>query len=83
MTGEISGERVGMRRSWSGFRWILALVLLFSGSAAAAGSGLPTIGGKKAVAVVNGEPISLEEFQRVLASLHEAGGGKPASGGRN
>ena len=74
---------MGMRRFLPGFRWILALVLLFHGAAAAAGSGLPTIGGKKAVAVVNGEPISLEEFQRVLASLHEGAGGKPAGGRRN
>jgi hypothetical protein len=74
---------MGMRRFWPGFRWILALGLLFHGAAAAAGSGLPTIGGKKAVAVVNGEPISLEEFQRVLASLHEGGGEKPAGGRRN
>ncbi|MBP2690096.1 MAG: hypothetical protein H6Q83_2283, partial [Deltaproteobacteria bacterium] len=72
-----------MRRFLPGFLWILALGLLFHGAAAAAGSGLPTIGGKKAVAVVNGEPISLEEFERVLASLHEGAGEKPAGGRRD
>ena len=74
---------MGMRRFLPGFLWILALGLLFHGAAAAAGSGLPTIGGKKAVAVVNGEPITLEEFQRVLASLHEGAGEKPAGGRRD
>ena len=77
------GERVRMRRFGSIFRWAFVLLLLSCGAAIAAKQGLPVIGGKKAVATVNGEPISLEEFRDMLASLHEGAGEKQAGGARN
>jgi len=76
---------VRMRRFGSTFQWVLVflLLLLSCDAAMAAKQGLPVIGGKKAVATVNGEPISLEEFRSMLASLHEGAGEKPAGGPRN
>jgi len=35
-----------------------------------AGKDLPLVGGKPTLAMVNGEPITLEEFDRVLAGIH-------------
>ena len=35
-----------------------------------AGKDLPLVGGKPTLAMVNGEPLTLEEFDRVLAGIH-------------
>lgn len=52
------------------------LVMLGSGNALAAktSSGLPMINGKEVIATLNGEPIYLEEFNKVLSSMHGHGG---------
>ena len=58
-----------------GLRMVL-IALLFSGIAAAAESNLPIVKGKKVVATVNGEPITLEEYNRGVLSLPAADAGK-------
>jgi len=40
------------------------------------GQDLPTIKGKKTVATVNGEPITLDEFDQELATIHQGMGGE-------
>jgi len=60
------------------YSWMLKIVLaifLFIGTAGlVSDKGLPTVKGKKVVATVNGEPISLDEFNQELATLpHKAG----------
>lgn len=46
-------------------------LILVGGTGYPADPKLPLIGGKPALAVVNDEPLTLEEFHRELASLHE------------
>jgi hypothetical protein len=50
---------------------ILAFGLLFGTASVVTGQDLPVIKGKKIVASVNGEPITLGEFNRELALLQE------------
>lgn len=52
----------------------ITVVCLFFGvlPGYAADGKLPLIGGKKAVATVNEEPITLEEFNRAIAASHES-----------
>ena len=76
------GERVRMKRLGSVFRCGIVGVLVLCGVAVAAEPGLPVFKGEKTVALVNGEPITLKEFQRTLESLHKEMGEKQAAGGR-
>jgi len=57
---------------------ILAIILFIGPLGVASGQDLPVIKGKKAVATVNDEPITVEEFNREIASLDQgmAGEGK-------
>jgi parvulin-like peptidyl-prolyl isomerase len=50
----------------------MAVFLLFlgGGNGFPAGADLPLVGGKPTLARVNGEPLTLEEFDRVLAGIH-------------
>jgi hypothetical protein len=50
---------------------VVIFLLLIGANGTAAGPKLPVIGGKPALAVINGEPLTLEEFDRTIASLHE------------
>jgi parvulin-like peptidyl-prolyl isomerase len=65
--------------------WIIGMVLLFlvvAGAVALAlGQDLPVIKGQKAAATVNGEPISLEEYNRELVLVQQ--GEKSADGKGN
>jgi hypothetical protein len=54
----------------------LAILLLIGTVGFASGQNLPTLKGKKVVATVNGEPITLDEFNRELASSHGNKAGK-------
>ncbi len=49
----------------------LALLLLTGTTGFASDKTLPVVGGKKTVATVNGEPITLEEFDQELSMLSE------------
>ena len=51
---------------------LMAVFLLFlgGGNGFTAGADLPLVGGKPTLARVNGEPITLEEFDRVLSGIH-------------
>ncbi len=54
---------------------VIALVAVFSlfprsGHASPARADLPLLGGKPALASINGEPLTLEEFERALGGLH-------------
>jgi parvulin-like peptidyl-prolyl isomerase len=50
--------------------WVILLLVLFLGTTGfASDQKLPTIAGKKAVATVNGDPITLDEFNQELSSL--------------
>jgi parvulin-like peptidyl-prolyl isomerase len=62
-------------------RRILSTIVFFAflmlpGAGMAAGESLPRIEGKEAVATVNGEPITLDEFKRHVLSLHRETEGK-------
>jgi parvulin-like peptidyl-prolyl isomerase len=54
---------------------VILLLILFFGTAVFASEQLPIIAGKRAVAMVNGEPITLSEFNEGLAMLSHGGGG--------
>jgi parvulin-like peptidyl-prolyl isomerase len=54
----------------------LAILLLVGTVGFASGQNLPTLKGKKVVATVNGEPITLDEFNRELALSHRNKAGK-------
>ena len=62
----------------------LAVFLLTGTSGVASDKDLPVVGGKKAVATINGEPVTLEEFNQGLSMLSEGTGGneKVAKEGR-
>ncbi len=54
---------------------VIALVVVFSlfppsGLASPARADLPLVNGKPALASINGEPLTLEEFERVLGGIH-------------
>jgi len=54
---------------------VIAMLVLFSlfplsGYASPARADLPLVGGKPVLARINGEPLTLEEFERALAGLH-------------
>ena len=55
---------------YSAITLMLAFFLLFGTGVFAADETLPVIDGKKAVASVNAEPISLEELNRAIAASH-------------
>ncbi len=55
---------------------ISALVLFMGVVVPSPGQDLPVIKGKKVVATVNGEPITLDEFNRALAATDESRKGK-------
>jgi parvulin-like peptidyl-prolyl isomerase len=48
----------------------VALLFLAVEQGFPAGKDLPLVGGKPTLAMVNGEPLTLEEFDRVLAGIH-------------
>jgi hypothetical protein len=58
----------------------LVLFLLAGTTGFAFDQKLPVIDGKETVATVNGEPITVEEFNRALVSLHAARAGKKPAG---
>lgn len=60
-----------MRRTSLPAIFVLIVLLLSPTKGVAADPKLPVIGGKPALAVINGEPLTLEEFERVIASFHE------------
>jgi parvulin-like peptidyl-prolyl isomerase len=66
------------------FSWILRIILAGSLLLVSNGFGseekLPVIGGKRIVATVNDEVITLKEFKEELASLQEAGSKKGSQG---
>ncbi len=54
---------------------VLAMLVLFAlfppgGHASPASADLPLVGGKPVLARINGEPLTLEEFERALAGIH-------------
>ncbi len=59
---------------------MMALILLFASRAYAlpAAADLPKFGGKPALALINGEPLTLEEFERAFAGVHGAMGDNAA-----
>lgn len=61
-----------MKNDYSMVKIILLVISLFIVSlGVASGQDLPVVKGKKVVAIVNGESITLEEFNREVATLHE------------
>ena len=52
------------------FAIAVALLVLAVEQGFPAGKDLPLVGGKPTLAMVNGEPLTLEEFDRVLAGIH-------------
>ena len=68
---ETNSEGKGEMKHWS---WLskagLPILLLVGTVGFASGQNLPTLKGKKVVATVNGEPITLDEFNRELALSH-------------
>jgi len=52
------------------FSVAVALLFLAVGQGFPAGKDLPLVGGKPTLAMVNGEPLTLEEFDRALADIH-------------
>lgn len=61
----------------------ILLFILVSGEAIPAEPKLPVIGGKPVLATVNGESLTLEEFDRALASVHEGMGDNVAKSRSN
>ncbi len=61
--------------SWA-LRFILPISLLIGAVGFASDQNLPVVKGKRAVATVNDEPITLDEFNRALASSDESKRGK-------
>jgi len=61
-----------MNRSYLSAAFAMAVVLLFLAveQGLPAGKDLPLVGGKPTLAMVNGEPVTLEEFDRALAGIH-------------
>ena len=61
-----------MRRTSLPVAFAIAVALLFLAveQGFPAGKDLPLVGGKPTLAMVNGEPLTLEEFDRVLAGIH-------------
>ena len=59
-----------MRRLFWAAIALAALFTLATSSGVLAGEPLPTVGGKTAVATVNGEPITPEELDQALAMRH-------------
>jgi len=57
---------------------VIFACLIMPGGGMTAGESLPRIEGKEAVATVNGEPITLDEFKRHVLSLHMETEGKEA-----
>ena len=60
-----------MKKSDWMIKIILAISLWMGSQGIASGQDLLVMKGKKVVATVNGEPITLEEFNREVAGLHE------------
>jgi parvulin-like peptidyl-prolyl isomerase len=59
-------------RDYSWMSKVLAVILLFIGTTGfVSDKDLPTIRGKKTVATVSDEPITLDEFNQELATLHQ------------
>ena len=57
------------------YSWVLRIILmiglLLGMVGIVFGQDLPTIKGKKTVATVNGEAITLDEFNQELATIHQ------------
>ncbi|RJP17610.1 MAG: hypothetical protein C4529_14400 [Deltaproteobacteria bacterium] len=54
---------------------VIAMLVVFplfppNGHASPARADLPLVGGKPVLARINGEPLTLEEFERSLAGIH-------------
>src|SRR3989337_2837618 len=66
-------ERNGMTRTSLSAALMMTVLLLFlgGGNGFPAGADLPLVGGKPTLARVNGEPLTLKEFDRALAAVHE------------
>ncbi len=56
-------------------RTVVAIFVLFGTVGFASGQDLPFVKGKKTVAIVNGEPITLDEFNQELATIPKGVGG--------
>jgi hypothetical protein len=65
-------ERNEMKRTSLSAAFAVSVALLFftAEQGSAAGKDLPLVGGKPTLAMVNGEPITLEEFDRAFAESH-------------
>jgi parvulin-like peptidyl-prolyl isomerase len=60
-----------MKRHSYRFGMIISILLLIATAELASGQGLPVMEGNKVVATINGEPLTLDEFNRELTSLHQ------------
>jgi len=65
--------------SWA-LRMILTIGIVVGSGALSSGQDLPVLKGKKVVAMVNGEPITLDEFNRELTGLHKRQDGEKKAG---
>ncbi|NTW66404.1 MAG: hypothetical protein HGB21_08900 [Nitrospirae bacterium] len=60
-----------MKKNAARFVFLLPLAVLFAGTTACVSPHtLPLIEGKEAVAIVNGEPVTLEEYEQEIATMH-------------
>lgn len=69
-----------MKRVFLISKLMVVCFLIFRGHGFASEQKLPVIDGKKAVATVNDEPISLQEFNSAIAASHAARSGKKKAG---
>ncbi len=69
-----------MKRTFLIPKLMVACFLIVATQGFASDRNLPVIDGKKAVATVNAEPITLEEFNRAIAASHTARKGKKKAG---
>jgi hypothetical protein len=72
----LEGKRNRMKNDYWMVSIILAISLFVGPLGIASGQDLPVIKGKKVVSTVNDEPITLEEFNREIASLHQGMAGE-------
>jgi hypothetical protein len=75
--------RSEMKRHFYRFGIILSIFLFIGTAAFTSEQDLPVMEGKKVVATINGEPITLDGFNHELASLHKGMAGDKKAGKQN